>query len=415
MAYDREKDILKVTSESGISLQEVALCLRDYRLDTNGRIDLGMMCTSPNINLWPKNKPVRLRSRGILTDADRKSVNYGIDFSMAHDTSFSDCLAKSIANGGKYGYLRPRGGDTEPYRLLDFDGYNHKAETPYGYTMEHSKGKPDGWVDVYINPNADLTLADLNPTELESGDINSCKLAILLRKEDGTNPRCILPKKDGGGYYTLADIIGKNDGAAPMLRFTVPSEGMWNLAIAITEAVDSNKENDDVFFMYLPEALFRLEYDPAYTGFKWVYADDYALVGRNPNGSVISDTKTNVDNVYANIRIEIDGNAEKTKGTVTIEIGEYGQYFEEIGIYEESFLLDPGQSQDFVKTFQNISSSFGKPYINEIYIRARVTYGSESAEETSMKTVYLDLLNQTIKAEVQEPVSLEQILDATGW
>lgn len=51
MAYDRENDTLKVTSESGISLQEVSLCLRDYRLDTNGRIDLGMMCTSPNIKL----------------------------------------------------------------------------------------------------------------------------------------------------------------------------------------------------------------------------------------------------------------------------------------------------------------------------------------------------------------------------
>ena len=415
MAYDREKDILKETSESGISLQEVALCLRDYRLDTNGCIDLGMMCTSPNINLWPKNKPVRLPSRGILTDADRKSVNYGIDFSMAHDRSFSDCLAKSIANGGKYGYLRPRGGDDEPYRLLDFDGYNHKAETPYGYTMEHSKGKPDGWVDVYLNPNADLTLADLNPTELGSGDINSCKLAILLRKEDGTNPRCILPQKDGGGYYTLADIIGKYDGAAPILRFTVPSAGIWNLAIAITEAVESNKENDDVFFMYLPEALFRLEYDPAYTGFEWDYPEDHSVVARDAKGSSISDTDTVVDNVYVQIRIAIDGDAKTTKGTVTIEIGEYDLYFEELYPYEADFLLDPGQSKDFIKTFQYISSHFVNPYINKIYIRARVKYGSEYAEETSMKTVYLDLLNETIKAEVQEPVSIKQIQDTIEW
>lgn len=415
MAYDREKDILKVTSESGISLQEVALCLRDYRLDTNGRIDLGMMCTSPNINLWPKNKPVRLRSRGILTDADRKSANYGIDFSMAHGTDFSECLAKSIANGGKYGYLRPRGGDDEPYRLLDFDGYNHKAETPYGYTMEHSKSKPDGWADVYINPNADLTLADLNPTELGSGDINSCKLAILLSREDGTNPRCILPQKDGGGYYTLADIKGKYEVAAPKLSFTVPSAGVWNLAIAITEAVESNKQDDDVFFMYLPEALFKLEYDPAYTGFEWEYPEDHSVVARDAQGESISDTNTVVDNVYVQIRIDIDGEAETTKGTVTIEIGEYGQYFEEIGIYEESFLLDPGQSQQFGKTFTGISSGFGHPYINRIYIRARVTYGSANAEVSSMKTVYLDLLNQTIKAEMQEPVSIKQILDTIEW
>lgn len=415
MAYDREKDILKVTSESGISLQEVALCLRDYRLDTNGRIDLGMMCTSPNINLWPKNKPVRLPSRGILTDADRKSVHYGIDFSMAHGTDFSDCLAKSIANGGKYGYLRPRGGDTEPYRLLDFDGYNHKAETPYGYTMEHSKSKPDGWVDVYLNPNADLTLADLNPTELGSGDINSCKLAILLRKEDGTNPRCILPQKDGGGYYTLADIIGKYDGVAPMLRFTVPSAGMWNLAIAITEAVESNKQDDDVFFMYLPEALFRLEYDPAYTGFEWKYPEDNSVAALDAYNRVIIDTATDVDKVYINTAITIDSDAETTKGTVTIEIGEYGQYFEVYGTYEESFQLSPGQSQQFGKTFTGISSSFGHPYIDRIYIRARVKYGSEYAEESSMKTMYLDLLNQTIKAEEQEPVSIKQIRDTIEW
>ena len=415
MAYDRENDILKVTSESGISLQEVALCLRDYRLDTNGRIDLGMMCTSPQIGVWPKNKPVRLSSRQILTDADRKSVNYGIDFSMAHGTDFSDCLAKSIANGGKYGYLRPRGGDDEPYRLLDFDGYKHRAETPYGYTMSHSTGDASGWVDVYINPNADLTLADLNPTELGSGDINSCKLAILLQKADGTDSRCILPQKDGGGYYTLADIIGKDDGAAPMLRFTVPSAGMWNLAIAITEAVDSNKENDDVFFMYLPEALFRLEYDPAYTGFEWKYPEDNSVAALDAYNRVITDTDTDVDKVYVNIAIKIDSDAETTRGTVTIEIGEYGQYFEEYGTYEGDFLLSPGQSQQFGKTFTGISSIFGYPYINRIYIRARVKYGSESAEETSMKTVYLDLLNQTIKAEVQEPVSIKQILDTIEW
>lgn len=148
MAISDDKNRLFVDTENskGISLWEVAQCLRDYRVSRLGR-DVGILCTSPNINKWALHKPVRLNSVGAITIEQRKSVRCGLQAvavsniltqSIGSDTSSSttytkdECLEEVI----EWPYFPPRGVVANSYqewfRLLDFDGYKHDAVAPDG-------------------------------------------------------------------------------------------------------------------------------------------------------------------------------------------------------------------------------------------------------------------------------------------
>lgn len=84
----------------------------------NGWWDIGYICSNNHgkMNLWSKNKPVRLNKVSELTDADKKSAYYGIDVNL------------NITGSPIYTIAPPRGGD-EPYRITDFEGYNHSSPT----------------------------------------------------------------------------------------------------------------------------------------------------------------------------------------------------------------------------------------------------------------------------------------------
>lgn len=147
MGYDSNLRKLYTTPEEGITSNEIALCLQDYRVDERGMADYGMMCSSPKINKWRKDKPFRfwkisydLTEEGYAEKAaDRKSVNQGLLIPTQANSGVSSqdvigwtYLGKLayIATQGSapnYTYLQPRGLATfnEPYRPNDFDGYEH--------------------------------------------------------------------------------------------------------------------------------------------------------------------------------------------------------------------------------------------------------------------------------------------------
>ena len=117
---------------------------------------------SPFINKWAKFKPVPYAEAGILTDAQRASINYGLiniptwaninkmaNFWLGVDTTSTN--APDIGIKPIYwGYRTPAGGSSEPFRLADWSnaaktlGYYHEAEAPVGaslyteYTIESS-------------------------------------------------------------------------------------------------------------------------------------------------------------------------------------------------------------------------------------------------------------------------------------
>lgn len=85
------------------------------------------LCTSPNINRWARNKPVRLNTPTDIIDQQRASVNFGFGIPYYLYNSFFD-------NSKKWEYLTPRGIDHSPAewnRVDDFDGYNTDAEEAF--------------------------------------------------------------------------------------------------------------------------------------------------------------------------------------------------------------------------------------------------------------------------------------------
>lgn len=97
--------------------------------------DLGTLCTSERIKKWAKYKPVRHETFGEITAAQRKSVNHG--YSFASYTNLSNLMDAAVAlgqSGEAWTYNKPRGvysNVKEPFRLLDFNGYNSDVISDY--------------------------------------------------------------------------------------------------------------------------------------------------------------------------------------------------------------------------------------------------------------------------------------------
>lgn len=131
MAYDSTNKILS-TEGSGITLWEIAQCLGDYRVNTAGRRDVGILCTSPKINKWAKYKPFECSTFGVATEAQRKDASFGITLSArTADSQYSDVIRCSFKHDPP----------VSAFRLLDFDGYNHKAENPMRWAATAVSGK----------------------------------------------------------------------------------------------------------------------------------------------------------------------------------------------------------------------------------------------------------------------------------
>lgn len=91
--------------------------------------DEGMLCTSDNINKWSKNKPYGYPSLSPLVDAEKKGtpaqnaegIFYGLKVSSVENKL-------STLHDATYEYVgAPKGSADSPYRISDFDGYDHKA------------------------------------------------------------------------------------------------------------------------------------------------------------------------------------------------------------------------------------------------------------------------------------------------
>lgn len=88
---------------------------------------VGQLCLLTNINLFAKFKPIRYPSVVPLTKTQRKGIggNYGIIIPEFSSITAMVAAIDGAANG--WSYDRPAGGTASPYRLSDFDGYNHNA------------------------------------------------------------------------------------------------------------------------------------------------------------------------------------------------------------------------------------------------------------------------------------------------
>lgn len=79
---------------------------------------LRVLCTSPNINKWARNKPFALVKLEDVTEAERKAANYGLIFHTSN-------IPSTLIQGVEYNRAIEDG-----YRIDDFIDYNRNAMPP---------------------------------------------------------------------------------------------------------------------------------------------------------------------------------------------------------------------------------------------------------------------------------------------
>ena len=149
----------KITAPVTTSDPKTVLCLSSN--------DVGTLCSSTAINMWAKYKPVPYRSFAPLRSDDSwwhgNDGKCGIAFQTY--TSLNAFLA-ALPTGYAWSHVLPSGGAVEPFRLADFNGYNHYAENPVGdigatsYTID-STGSITISYDISAVGSDNLSLADI--------------------------------------------------------------------------------------------------------------------------------------------------------------------------------------------------------------------------------------------------------------
>lgn len=137
--------------------------------------NLSFGCTSDNINMWSRWKPVR-SSAATMTDALMKASNFGLNVG---DSKLPENLTPTTVPTG-YTYLKPRGGVSEPFRDSDFRNYNTNA-APFCYISDVIWNTGTTTIDnLYALPNfkygqgsgqgqGDMAGMEILPTELSGG------------------------------------------------------------------------------------------------------------------------------------------------------------------------------------------------------------------------------------------------------
>ena len=191
-----------------VSIQDVRQVLG------NSSTDLATLCVTGQINKWARYKPVRHSAAGVITEAQRKNVNYGINnipvwtgngavnkmgnFWFGVDTSSTNYPQCGIQNS-YWNYLKPSGGVNSPYRLADFAkeagsnyGYKHDVVPPIGScTLSSIKISATGSLTIPFSGNGSgqsdgytVPLGELSGVGVATGDFNNMYMSVMIHKKN---------------------------------------------------------------------------------------------------------------------------------------------------------------------------------------------------------------------------------------
>lgn len=135
-----------------------------------GSNDVGTLCTASSINKWSKHKPVRFPQ--IFTSAYPdwwKAQGGNCGLVVPNFSTLTSMISAIRAGNIMWEYQTPAGGASSPYRLGDFNGYDHLASPPFGimaldntYYMD-SASTINAALNLYTSETA-LTLSDIGST-----------------------------------------------------------------------------------------------------------------------------------------------------------------------------------------------------------------------------------------------------------
>ena len=374
---------------------------------SDGRYYLSDICIGEDVNKWAKYKPIRSITEVNLSEEERAQQFYGFDISTVFCNNYEDTLNAALANGADYPYLKPRGSAVSPvewFRLRDFDGYNPNAEVPYKYRVQ-TNASGANWVEVYLNPNGEILLSQIAPTEV-GDEVKDYKVALIYRLRGKTLMDGVISD------YTISDIEA---GEQPILRYTLTTAGTYDMVFAITNATYLKEEDTNWF--YLPESVFEATYNPSATEFefKFGYAEDNGLVAMANNGSAIIDTSVTVRNVKVQLKLNP---TKAMEGTLEIKFGEIedGEIYAD---YTYTKTFSANADEDYLFNYTKTNISFANPYIDKIYVQGILTFKRAGAETTY--TRYIDFITGdkqeelTLSASQVAFVTLKDIMDKWQW
>lgn len=251
MPLDKENRRLYVDYANGygISLIDVANCLRDFRRDKNGNIDLGMMCTSPHINIWALFRPY-LDFNNIIREAtmeDRKNSNYGLIANTVADADdgrfFRTTYEKNIGN---------------IYRLTDFENYNALAQCGFAL-VPSSVDYPSNLsvsVKMYGDTGDNIAWTHLSDIFLKHEQFQS--YGIELRSTKGSIP---LWSAEIGSDTAIQELLSSSYGVSLLTMGNNPvghnaelyiygNQGTYKQVIHDPLVVRDKREKQNLFYEY---------------------------------------------------------------------------------------------------------------------------------------------------------------------
>lgn len=185
--------------------------------------DLATLCKSDKINMWAKCKPVSYAKAFDITDAEKKTINYGLSVPTTTYGTLSGAKIKEVA-ASNWSYTRPSGGASSPYRLGDFVNYYHNAgpliQVNYpmaGYSHSLAESR---YFKLYLSLDPEDSTYTIQAYDLNQGTINlkEYKFAAVVYNASGSQK----------GLY-LSDTILDSSGNIQGDVITIDVDG-WSTA-----------------------------------------------------------------------------------------------------------------------------------------------------------------------------------------
>lgn len=150
-------------------------------------VDLGRLCTHPNINKWAKYKPVRFNSVVELTEAQIETVGYGIKIPIYSNVqAYVDGLTMRPNVLPVWEYQKPVGGTTSPYRLGDFINYDKNAIIPFGLFNVTNRASKTGGNPIITGSIGFIDGSDPYQLRLQDFNFGNRRFAMAYRKSGDT-------------------------------------------------------------------------------------------------------------------------------------------------------------------------------------------------------------------------------------
>lgn len=181
------------TETDGITLSQIAECLRTYPVNTSGRLDLGLLATSAKIIKWAKYRPFEPvgNKTNEQTEEARKQAAYGFywwNINKPSEAPFarnaSDLLTKAKNQKGEW-LLVP----LTAYRIADFNGYDNSAERPYDYytfEKDYMATRRMYIANILERKNIQIRLSDMPDIEGYHDAISDWSVVFIYKDESGT-------------------------------------------------------------------------------------------------------------------------------------------------------------------------------------------------------------------------------------